>query len=138
MMYAGQGRAARLERARAVLASLGLADRLSHTPAELSGGQQQRVAIARALANDPTLILADEPTGSLDSTSGAEIMDIFERLNRSGLTVIVVTHDETVARRAHRILHFADGRLLADDEHLADERGSPSVQQLRLVAGGVR
>jgi putative ABC transport system ATP-binding protein len=131
LMYAGQPRDVRSARARTLLETMGLGDRLDHTPSELSGGQQQRVAIARALANSPTLILADEPTGSLDTTSGAEIMDIFDTLNRSGFTIVVVTHDETVARRAHRILHFQDGRLTPGDSR--ESRGS-----LRLVTGDAR
>jgi putative ABC transport system ATP-binding protein len=133
MMYAGQPRGARIARARTLLETIGLGDRLDHAPAELSGGQQQRVAIARALANSPSLILADEPTGSLDTASGAEILDVFEGLNRSGYTIVVVTHDETVARRASRILHFLDGRLLPDGE-----RESPAARGMRLVAGGLR
>jgi putative ABC transport system ATP-binding protein len=131
LMYAGQPRDVRSTRARTLLETMGLGDRLDHTPAELSGGQQQRVAIARALANSPTLILADEPTGSLDTASGAEIMDIFDTLNRSGFTIVVVTHDETVARRAHRILHFQDGRLTPED-------GRESHGSLRLVTGDTR
>jgi putative ABC transport system ATP-binding protein len=131
LMYAGQPRDVRSARARTLLETMGLGARLDHTPAQLSGGQQQRVAIARALANSPTLILADEPTGSLDTASGAEIMDIFDTLNRSGFTIVVVTHDETVARRAHRILHFQDGRLTPGDGR--ESRGS-----LRLVTGDTR
>jgi putative ABC transport system ATP-binding protein len=114
MLYAGLPRAERRGRARALLEAVGLADRLHHTPAELSGGQQQRVAIARALANGPSLLLADEPTGALDSKSGPAIMDLLEQLNRSGLTIVVVTHDDAVARRAGRILRFSDGALVSD------------------------
>jgi len=112
MIYAGVARNARIARARALLAMVGLGDRLGHVPAELSGGQQQRVAIARALANEPALILADEPTGALDSATGAEVMSLFRRLNRAGLTTIIVTHDEAVARYAKRVLHFKDGAVV--------------------------
>jgi putative ABC transport system ATP-binding protein len=133
MVYAGCSSDARAARARALLKMVGLGDRVDHTPAELSGGQQQRVAIARALANRPTLILADEPTGALDSRSGAEIMDVFDALNRAGLTIVVVTHDGTVARRANRILRFQDGRLLPEGG-----RDSPAAPRVRLAAGGTR
>lgn len=115
MLYAGLPRVRRRARGRSLLARVGLAERMDHTPAQLSGGQQQRVAIARALANAPQLILADEPTGALDSRTGAEIMDLFDDLNRERLTIVMVTHDEAVARRAHRILRFRDGRLVGDD-----------------------
>jgi len=112
MIYAGVARHARLARARALLSAVGLGDRLDHAPAELSGGQQQRVAIARALANGPALILADEPTGALDSATGTGIMNLFARLNRAGLTIVMVTHDETIARCANRILRFKDGAVV--------------------------
>ena len=114
LLYARVHRKARRARARALLEAVGLGSRMNHTPAELSGGQQQRVAIARALANDPALILADEPTGALDSKTGMEIMDLFSQFNRSGLTIVMVTHDETIARRARRILSFSDGVLVSD------------------------
>ena len=105
----------RRPKARARLAAVGLADREHHHPAQLSGGQQQRVAIARALINDPVLILADEPTGALDSRTSIEIMALFQDLNRSGITVVVVTHEADIARYAGRNIHFRDGRVLRDE-----------------------
>ena len=96
------------------LEQLGLADRAAHFPSQLSGGQQQRVAIARALVNDPRMILADEPTGALDSSTGAEIMQILSELNGRGITVVLVTHDASIARAAHRRIDFLDGRLVDD------------------------
>jgi putative ABC transport system ATP-binding protein len=114
LVYGGMGVAKRRQRAGELLASVGLSGREHHMPSQLSGGQQQRVAIARALANDPKLILADEPTGALDSRSGLEIMAIFQDLNRSGVTVVTVTHEVEVARFARRQLTFRDGRLVSD------------------------
>lgn len=115
MMYAGIPRRERAQRARQLLEEMGLANRLAHRPAELSGGQRQRVAIARALANDPALILADEPTGNLDTNTGAEILRIFEDLNRRGRTIVLVTHDPNVASHASRIIRLVDGRIVADE-----------------------
>jgi len=133
LIYARADRRMRRARARALLDAVGLAAWARHTPAELSGGQQQRVAIARALANDPALILADEPTGALDSRTGTEIMDLFTQLNQSGLTIVMVTHDETIARRANRILRFKDGVLLSEGCNDGRRDRRPHVA---LVAGG--
>jgi len=107
----------RRERAEEALTRVGLADRMDHRPSELSGGQRQRVAIARALSNSPSLLLADEPTGNLDSRTGEEIMLLFDELHADGNTVIIVTHEEAVARRAHRVVRILDG-LVASDERV--------------------
>jgi len=114
LVYSGVQKRERLERAMRMLDRVGLAERAHHHPAQLSGGQQQRVAIARALVTDPLLILADEPTGALDSRTSLEIMALFQALNRQGMTVIVVTHENDVARFARRILRFLDGRIVSD------------------------
>lgn len=114
MVYAGVGHAQRMERALAALDSVGLRERAGHRPTQLSGGQQQRVAIARALVNDPLLLLADEPTGALDSATSLEIIGLFQRLNRRGITIVLVTHEPEVARFAGRVLQFRDGRLIDD------------------------
>jgi len=106
----------RRQRAVRALERVGLGDRTHHKPNELSGGQQQRVAIARALVNEPSIILADEPTGNLDSKSGEEIMRIFQELNDSGITLVIVTHEEDIARSGKRILRFRDGLLVADEQ----------------------
>jgi putative ABC transport system ATP-binding protein len=111
----------RRERARARLAAVGLADREHHHPSQLSGGQQQRVAIARALVNDPAVILADEPTGNLDSRTSAEIMALLQRLNREGLTIVLVTHEPDIATFTGRRLVFRDGRLMSDQRAEAED-----------------
>jgi putative ABC transport system ATP-binding protein len=123
LMYAGYDRAERLRRAAEALERVGLGERMHHKPDELSGGQQQRVAIARAIAVDPTIILADEPTGALDTTTGEEILDIFEELHAQGNTVIVITHDPDVAARAGRTIWIRDGLVV---EHHLSGNGSVS------------
>ncbi|MFN5744893.1 MAG: ABC transporter ATP-binding protein [Methylococcaceae bacterium] len=114
LVYAGLPRAERQATALRMLEQVGLAQRARHRPAQISGGQQQRVAIARALANSPRLILADEPTGNLDSQTGEDIMALFEGLNRQGLTIVLVTHEADIARHARRLIHVVDGRISGD------------------------
>jgi putative ABC transport system ATP-binding protein len=116
LAYAGVGRAERRQRALAALARVGLDDRVDHRPGELSGGQQQRVAIARALVTDPDLILADEPTGNLDSTSAGDVMALMDELHAAGRTLVLITHDADVATAAERIVRIRDGRLVAGSE----------------------
>ena len=120
LIYAGVSKKKRLERAADVLAQVGLGDRSTHTPNELSGGQRQRVAIARALVNDPAIILADEPTGNLDTKTSVEIMEILERLHDAGNTIILVTHEPDIAEHAHRIIRLRDGMMESDvlNEHI--------------------
>ena len=115
MMYAGFRGAKRRKAAMDALDRVGLADRVHHKPSELSGGQRQRVAIARSLVNSPAILLADEPTGNLDSRSGEEIMGIFQRLNREGATIVMVTHEPEIAAHTNRIVAFKDGRLIKDE-----------------------
>jgi len=117
-VYAGVAKRERRQRALAALEAVGLGRRRDHWPHQLSGGEQQRVAIARAMVNDPALILADEPTGALDSRTGLEVLAIFQALNRAGRTIVLVTHDARIARHAGRILRLGDGRLMGE-EHVA-------------------
>ena len=114
MVYAGVRRAERRRRAKAALTAVGMGARLDHCPNELSGGQQQRVAVARALVMAPSIILADEPTGNLDSESTADVLDIFDRLHAAGRTIVVITHDDEVAERARRVVVIRDGRVVED------------------------
>ncbi|HEY1592821.1 MAG TPA: ABC transporter ATP-binding protein [Solirubrobacteraceae bacterium] len=123
LAYAGIPRAARRERAMRAIQEVGLADRIHHQPSELSGGQQQRVAIARALVTNPAMILADEPTGNLDTTSGAEVLELFERLGDEGRTIVLITHEDQVARHARRVVRVKDGRVV-DDERREREQVS--------------
>ena len=116
LIYNGTPPAERLERAQAVLRMVELGDRMDHRPNELSGGQRQRVAVARALINNPSIILADEPTGNLDTATGEEIMNLFERLHQSGNTIVLVTHEHDIAARAHRIIHIRDGKIDRDEK----------------------
>ena len=114
MIYAGASKAARTERAKEVLTNVGLADRMDHKPNQLSGGQRQRVAVGRALVNSPSIILADEPTGNLDSKTSVEIMNLFNEIHKAGNTVILVTHEEDIADNAHRIIRLRDGKVESD------------------------
>ena len=133
MLYAGVGREERMKRARTLLEKVGLGDRLDHRPSELSGGQQQRVAIARALVNGAPLLMADEPTGNLDSTSSGEIMTLFRQVNHDqGITVVVVTHDPGIAAWSRRVVTFKDG-LITDDRPVAEV--IPEAARIVAAAG---
>ncbi len=124
LAYAGLPRAARHERALTALSQVGLAERTHHMPSELSGGQQQRVAIARALVTNPAMILADEPTGALDTVSSAEVLGIFDRLNEQGRTIILITHEQAIAAHARRVVRISDGMIVADERGEAVSGGA--------------
>ena len=116
LIYSGAGSEARIERAKQALRHVDLEQRMYHKPSELSGGQRQRVAIARALVNDPSILLADEPTGNLDTATGIEIMSLFEQLHKQGNTIVLVTHEHDIAQNAHRIIHVRDGKVEKDEK----------------------
>ena len=124
LVYAGFSREERLEKAKKVLESVGLGDRMYHKPNELSGGQRQRVAVARALVNDPAIILADEPTGNLDTKTSYEIMTLFEEIHQAGNTVILVTHEQDIALHAQRIVRLRDGLIETDEINQSPVRNS--------------
>jgi putative ABC transport system ATP-binding protein len=138
LVYAGVPAAERVRRAREALDGVDLGDRLKHTPSQLSGGQQQRVAIARALVTKPSIVLADEPTGNLDSRSGVEVMALLQRLNATGITVVVVTHDANVARHGKRIVELRDGAVVRDSAVTDRLRADDEIVQLGMnTAAGV-
>src|SRR5690606_18768481 len=136
-VYAGAPRAVRGPRAEQLLTRLGLGDRVSHRPSELSGGQQQRVAIARALMNDAPIILADEPTGALDSRSGEEVLALLSELHREGRTILLITHDAAVAAHAERIIHIRDGKIIEDSrQREAEATAPPRLPRTTLTSDG--
>ncbi len=124
MVYAGERRGVRRKKAERALERVGLADRMDHLPNQLSGGQQQRVSIARAIVNEPLLLLADEPTGALDSTTTKQVMELFVELHRQGMTVVLVTHDPNIAAYAERVVSFSDGVIVSDEQKTKDGHAS--------------
>jgi putative ABC transport system ATP-binding protein len=134
LLYAAMPAAERHARAKQRLAQVGLAERAHHLPSQLSGGQQQRVAIARALANDPVLVLADEPTGALDTRTSFELMALFQQLNREGMTIVIVTHESDIARFARRIVGFRDGRVV-EDRAIEPEDAATRLAALPVESG---
>ncbi len=135
LVYRGVGSRDRRRRATSALAKVGLEKRLDHTPAQLSGGQQQRVAIARALVGDPKVILADEPTGNLDSKTSIEVMGLFQELGRSGITVVLVTHEPDIAEFASRVVVVRDGQILADARHAPKQAVAPPSGAVTAAQG---
>lgn len=136
LVYAGVDEEERMERAKKALEAVGLGDRLEHKPMEMSGGQRQRVAIARALINNPAIIMADEPTGNLDTKSSYEIMDIFKKMNESGKTVVMVTHEPDIAEQTKRILVMRDGQLVSDER--SGGRTDYAVKELQQMRDGTQ
>ncbi len=135
LMYCGVSRFERMDRAEAMLKLVGLGDRMHHRPDELSGGQQQRVAIARALVSQPSILLADEPTGNLDSASGADLLDLFDRLHEQGITIITVTHSEEVAEHTARTVTIRDGAITSDHRHKKNGNHTQSSADVRAATG---
>ena len=134
LVYAGSSGRARRQRAEEALNKVGLGDRMHHRPNELSGGQQQRVAIARSLVNDPAILLADEPTGALDSKTGTEIIRLFQTLHRElGQTIIYVTHDPFIARHTERVIRLSDGKVVGDERIIPLEAGAPRPSEVALA-----
>lgn len=134
LVYAGYSKSEREEKAMQALISVGLGDRAKHKPNELSGGQRQRVAVARALVNNPSIILADEPTGNLDTRTSYEIMELFDQLHKKGNTIIVVTHEDDIARYAHRIVRLRDGLIESDTQNT--DITNPTEMKIALAAKG--
>ena len=140
LIYARVSQKERKQRAMLLLNKVGLGDKMGNNPKQLSGGQQQRVAIARAMITEPSIILADEPTGALDQTTGAQIMELFKELNREGKTIIMITHDPKIARQAQRIVHILDGRIYSQEEYevlynetatVEEVKGEPTLREKR-------